>query len=162
MRCLLGKNLHFLKSMDARYLYSIWISGVVQYNPQRCSAKFYGLGCWGWAVVNSDRWEVNKILQALPEGPGSNLFHWKGTDRKIIKTQIIRFTKEGRQLSSGWTLFIYSSEPSKTIATPNSSVVDAWLWIVLFPAKRGFKTGPSPQTPGPSPKCQEYYLENPW
>ena len=52
-------------------------------------------------MVNSDRWEVNKILQALPEGPGRNLFHWKGTDRKIIKTQIIRFTKEGRQLSSG-------------------------------------------------------------
>jgi hypothetical protein len=49
-------------------------------------------------VVNSDRWEVNKTLQALPEGPGRNLFCWKGTDREIIKTQLIRFTREGRQL----------------------------------------------------------------
>jgi hypothetical protein len=65
-------------------------------NSQRCSAKFYGLGCWGWAMVNSDRWEVNTTLQALPEGPGRNLFLWKGTDKEIIKTQLIRFTREGQ------------------------------------------------------------------
>ena len=66
-------------------------------NSQRCSAKFYGLGCWGWAMVNSDRWEVNTTLQALPEGPGRNLFLWKGTDIEIIKTQIIRsMFKPGR------------------------------------------------------------------
>ena len=61
-------------------------------NSQRCSAKFYGLGCWGWAVVNSDRWEVNKTLQASPEGPGRNLFRWKCMDIEII---IIRITREG-------------------------------------------------------------------
>ena len=30
-----------------------------------------------------------------------------------------------------------------------------------FPAKRGSKTRTSPQTPGPWPKCREYYLEHP-
>ena len=49
-----GKNVHFLKTMEARCLDAIWVSGVVQYNPQGCLAKFYGLGCWGWAVVGSD------------------------------------------------------------------------------------------------------------
>jgi hypothetical protein len=38
-------------------------------------------------VVNSDRWEVNKTLQASPEGPGR-------TDIEIIKTQLVRFTRE--------------------------------------------------------------------
>jgi len=28
--------------------------------------------------------------------------------------------------------------------------------------KRESKVGPSPQTPGPSPYWQEYYLERPW
>ena len=40
-------------------------------------------------MVNSDRWEVNKTLQASPEGPGRNLFRWKGTDIEIIKTHQI-------------------------------------------------------------------------
>ena len=52
--CKGGKNVHFLKTMEARCLDAIWVSGVVQYNPQGCLAKFYGLGCWGWAVVGSD------------------------------------------------------------------------------------------------------------
>jgi len=30
------------------------------------------------------------------------------------------------------------------------------------PAKRGSKTGPWPQTPGPSPKCPQYYCKHPW
>jgi len=90
--CLLGKNVHFLKALKARCLDSIWVSEVIHYNLQRCSAKFYGLGCWGWAVVNSDRWEVNKTLQASPEGPGRNLFRWKCMDIEII---IIRITREG-------------------------------------------------------------------
>ena len=47
-------------------------------------------------MVNSDRWEVNKTIQASPEGPGRNLFRWKGTGIEIIKTQLIRFTREGR------------------------------------------------------------------
>ena len=51
VRGLVCKNVHFLKSMEARCLDTIWVAGVVQYNPQGCFAKFYGLGCWGWAVM---------------------------------------------------------------------------------------------------------------
>ena len=58
--CLQGKNVHFLKTMEARCLDAIWVSGVVQYNPQGCFIKFYGLGCWGWAVVGSDSWDIQK------------------------------------------------------------------------------------------------------
>ena len=36
---------------------------------------------------NSDRWEVNKTLQASPKGPGRNLFCWKGTDIEIINNK---------------------------------------------------------------------------
>jgi len=46
--------------MEARCLDAIWVSGVVQYNPQGCFIKFYGLGCWGWAVVGSDSWDFQK------------------------------------------------------------------------------------------------------
>ena len=51
--------------MEARCLDAL--SGVVQYNPQVCLAKFYGLGCWGWAVVGSDRWGVKKLIRLCQE-----------------------------------------------------------------------------------------------
>ena len=34
------------------------------------------------------------MYKAFPEGPGRNLFRWKGADREIIKTQTIRLTRE--------------------------------------------------------------------
>ena len=43
------------------------------YDPQGCVAKFYeyGLGCWGWAVVSSDSWEVNKLIRLCQEALGA-------------------------------------------------------------------------------------------
>ena len=59
-------------------------------------------------MVNSDRWEANKTLQASPEGPGRNLFRWKGLDIEVIKTHHIRFTREGsKKSSSGCQLSIF-------------------------------------------------------
>ena len=57
---MLGINVHFLKTMIARHLDAICVSAVVQYNPQGCFVKFYGLGCWGLAVVGSDSWVAQK------------------------------------------------------------------------------------------------------
>jgi hypothetical protein len=47
--------------MEARCLDAIRVSGVVQYNPQGCFIKFYGLGCWGWAVMGSDSRDFQKV-----------------------------------------------------------------------------------------------------
>jgi len=97
--CLQGKNVHFLKTMEARCLDAIWVSGVVQYNSQGCLAKFYGLGCWGWAVVGSDSWEVNKLIRLCQEALGATCFAGKA---RTVKTQLIRFTREGLQKSGNY------------------------------------------------------------
>jgi hypothetical protein len=70
----------FLKTMEARCLDAL--SGVVQYNPQVCLAKFYGLGCWGWAVVGSDSWEVNKLIRLCQEALGATCFAGKARTEK--------------------------------------------------------------------------------
>ena len=41
----------FFEIHKARYLDAIWVSDVVQYNPQGCFIKFYGLGCSGGLCV---------------------------------------------------------------------------------------------------------------
>jgi len=114
--------------MKARYLDAIWVSGVVQYNPQGCFIKFYGLICWGWAVVGSDSWDFQKyainahLLKHLSDTP-KNRFGTTWT--------VSFFHRFGRFPCQKW-------------------------------GQTGSKTGPSFQAPGPSPKCQEYYLEHPW
>ena len=63
---------------------------------------------------------------------------------------------EGRQVDTNlisWTLCIYLNEPRKTIATPNGSVVDAWLWIIL--SGKDFHPGP-PCPPGHLPPQIEF------
>jgi len=52
--CLLGKNGAFLETPETRFLAITWVSGTLQYAPKAYPVKFYGLKCWGWAVVGSD------------------------------------------------------------------------------------------------------------
>jgi hypothetical protein len=87
-------------------------------------------------VVGSDSWEVNKLRQASPEGPGCSLFCWKGADREIIKNSANQIYERGPdKYPSDRTLLIYLHAPSKTIATPTVQ----WLMIVIstFPTCAG-------------------------
>jgi len=58
--CLLGKNGAFLETLETSFLAITWVSGTLQYAPKACPVKYYGLECWGWAVVGSDSWDFQK------------------------------------------------------------------------------------------------------
>ena len=59
--CLLGKNGAFLKTPETSFLAITWVSGTLEYAPKAYPVKFYGLECWGWAVVGSDSWDFQKL-----------------------------------------------------------------------------------------------------
>jgi hypothetical protein len=63
--CLLGKNGAFLETLETRFLATIWVLGALLYAPKACPVKFYGLECWGWALVGSDSWDIQHKLSPL-------------------------------------------------------------------------------------------------
>jgi hypothetical protein len=71
------------------------------YDPHGCFAKFfdYGLGCWGWAVVSSDSWEVNKLIRLCQEALGATCLLDRHGQRNI-KNSITQtyVVKLGRQI----------------------------------------------------------------
>ena len=64
-------------------------------DPQGCFAKFYdyGMGCWGWAVVSSDSWEVNKLIRLCQEALGATCLLERHGRRNNIKNSITPHTR---------------------------------------------------------------------
>ena len=72
--CLLGKNDAFLETPETRFLAITLVSGALQYIPKACPVEFYGLECWGWAVVAATA-EVNPNACNIHTGL-KHLFQW--------------------------------------------------------------------------------------
>jgi hypothetical protein len=64
--CWAGKNNAFLETLETRFLATTWVSGVLRYAPRACPVKYYGLECWGWAVVGSNSQKNIRLWSAPP------------------------------------------------------------------------------------------------
>jgi hypothetical protein len=62
------------------------VSGTLQYASKAYSVKFYGLECWGWAVVGSDN-EIFKKHQALVSPSEHKLIRQTMPDELFNKTR---------------------------------------------------------------------------
>ena len=53
-----GQKWCISETLETRFLAITWVSGILQYAHKAYPVKFYGLECWGWAVVAASA-EVN-------------------------------------------------------------------------------------------------------
>ena len=146
--------------MVARCLDAIWVSGVVQHfmTPTGVLPSFLimvwdvGGGLW-WAVTAAGKETDLKGFARRPYAQPVSLERHGHRNNKNSNHQIYVQTREVDTKIINWALFIHLNEPSKTIANPNGSVVDAWLWIIL--SGRDFHPGP-PCPPGHLPPQIEF------
>jgi len=94
--------------------------------------------------------------KALPGGPGRNLFRWKGAGREIIKTQT-----HDRQTYHCSNIVYISIEPSKTIATPNGSVVVDLIKLTFHCQKGGPKPDLHPRPPDLQQNVRNFIADTP-
>ena len=137
-----------------------WVSGTLQYAPKACPVKFNGLGCWGWAVMGSDSWDLYRSLVSPSE---HRLIRQIMPDERYNKTQTIRLTREGRNRQTYHCLNLVCTfnRVQQNNRDPKRFSGCRLKKIALIPAKRGSKTGPSPQTPGPAPNVRNIIANTP-